>query len=174
MGDYSFEKIIDKLSKFTNADAFICADSYNDTYFMTPRPAVIPGMMINGSLGNKIKNYIQNGVTVKADFYLNTKELSVESYNVIGTIPGEVDDIVFIGAHYDSMWCQGACDDSCSVSVVWTIAKYFSDNEITPYYTLKFAAWAGEEYNRLGSEHYIANKAEGQNIVHYINCGAFG
>jgi len=169
-GEYSFLDVVKRLACFTNADAFLFADYFDDTHFMTPAVCDIPGMTINGSLGKKIKNSIKNGISVEADFYINTKELFVESYNVIGTIPGEVDDIVFVGAHYDSMWCQGACDDSCSVAITFAIAKYFSDNHIKPYYTLKFAAWAGEEYPpKRGSASYI-NKYKNEEIYKYCFC----
>lgn len=173
--DYSFSFISIILRLYTNADAFLCIDHFEDTHFMTPQPQNMPGMTISGNLGEKIKNNIENNVEVTADFYIDLKESYVESYNVIGTIPGEVEKIVFIGAHYDSVWNQGACDDSCSVAITFAIAKYFADNDIKPYYTLKFAAWAGEEYffNR-GSVSYISKHKNHEDYFTCINFGPTG
>ena len=90
-------------------------------------------------------------------------------------IPGErLDEVVIIGAHYDSWWCQGAADDSGSISVVWGIAKYFADNNIKPYYTLKFAAWAGEEQGCRGSKSYVEEYQNQEEFKYYINLGAIG
>jgi len=180
-GDYTYRTVLNLLQSFTNIDAFLCADYNNDTHFMDPIISTLPGMMINGSLGDKIKHGIDEygDGSVTADFYLKSYyNDSVVSYNVIGTIPGEVDDIVFIGAHYDAMWSQGTCDDSCSVSTVWGIAKYVAENFIDkdkqPYYTLKFAAWGGEEKGRYGSRDYIQRNKDNEIYKYCINIGPSG
>jgi len=174
-GDYCFYDVINFLRLRTRFDAYLLADHINETHFMTPFQSLVPGISINGRLGNRIREKIENNKSINADFFINTKELFVESYNVIGTIDGMVDEIVMIGAHYDSMWCQGACDDSCSVSIVFSIAKYFADNNIKPYYTLKFAAWAGEEYpTRQGSESYVLKNKKNEKYRAYINFGPTG
>jgi len=174
-GDWIFNGIATLLELFTDIDAFLLSDYNDDTHFIPTGTAVLPGMAINGSLGNKIRDNLTEEKQVEANFLINSYYFDdVVSKNVIGTIPGEVDDIAFIGAHYDSVWNQGACDDSGSISVVWGIAKYFADNDIKPYYTLKFAAWAGEEYGRLGSEHYVSKYKDEQTFMYCINAGAFG
>ncbi len=180
MGDYCYTLIVPLLRFLFLGTAFLLADRHQDTYFM---PLLVrqslPGITINGSIGTQIKQNMEDygDCSVTADFYLKSSYIdNVVSKNVIGTIPGEVDEIVIVGAHYDSVWCQGAADDSGSVSVVWGIAKYIADKyeNITPYYTLKFAAWAGEDYGRMGSESYVSQYSDEQTFVHCINAAAFG
>ncbi|MCX6666610.1 MAG: M28 family peptidase, partial [Euryarchaeota archaeon] len=80
---------------------------------------------------------------------------SVESYNVIGTIPGEDTSKTFIiSSLYDSWWDQGTADSAIGMGMLLAIAKYFKDNDITPKYNLKFIAFGGEEYGYLGAYSY--------------------
>ena len=134
-------------------------------------------MMINGSLGEKIRKEIEenNDGNVTADIEICLHSFrDIESYNVIGTIPGVSKKIVIVSAHYDGWWGQCSGDDTASVSIVWAIAKYFSDNNIKPYYTLKFAAWAGEEYGCRGSKNYVQKNRFKQQIKYSITLGAVG
>jgi Zn-dependent M28 family amino/carboxypeptidase len=179
LGDYSYKKIV-KFLPLLLGNAFLLVDRHQNTYFMPLLVRqIIPGISIKGDVGDQIKQNmdIYGDCSVTADFYLRSSYIDdVVSKNVIGTIPGEVDDIVFIGAHYDSVWCQGAADDAGSVSVVWGIAKYISDNydEIQPHYTLKFAAWGGEDYGLMGSKSYVSKYSNEQTFVRCVNAAAFG
>ena len=177
-GDYSYAAVVMVLQVFL-ADAFILADRHENTYFMSRNFQKIPGISINGSMCDQIKQNMQiyGDCSVRADFYLKSSYIdNIVSKNVIGTIPGEVDDVVIIGAHYDSVWCQGAADDAGSVSVVWGIAEYISFHYemIEPYYTLKFAAWAGEDYGLMGSKSYVDQYYGDETFIHCINVAAFG
>ena len=159
------------------ANAFILADVNDYAHLDMFGRLDIPGISVNGSLGETIKSKINNnGVgSVTADFYLKTTYFqNVESYNVVGTINGEVDDIVIIGSHYDTVWGPCAADDAGSNSVVWGIAKYIADNEIVPYYTLKFIAWTGEEFAWRGSQSYIAKYEDSETWKYVITLGALG
>lgn len=180
LGDYTFVLVAAELKLVrNNADAFLCSDYNDDTHFMAPFPNVIPGFMINGSLGAQIKNSINLGEDVRADFILNSTFYSdVVSHNVIGEIPGGLhpDQIIIIGAHYDSWWCRGTNDNGNAVAIIWGIAKYYADNNIIPDYTLKFAAWTGEEHGWLGSTHYVMNHIllGNEQIRYYVNLDVVG
>ncbi len=149
------------------AKAFLICDMNSDTHHMYPayglqgdpredivttlkRNIEIPGFCINGTLGGQIND------GAKVDFKITAShEEDAKSYNVIGEIPGSHDGTVIVSAHYDSYWGQCAMDDASGVGVVWGIAKYIKDNDITPYYTMKFIAFGGEEYGTRGSKHYV-------------------
>lgn len=183
----------DKNSDYPLADAFLCADSLDNVHreimnaFLPPsgilwgEPLYIPGFMIDGSLGNQINESITDGIDVTADFALHAfVDRSVTSHNVIGTIPGQLDDkTIVIGAHYDSGWGQCAIDNAVGVGIMFGIAKYFSDYfsdnpDIKPYYTLKFVAAAGEESCGHGVRHYIWENHDNEEIQYYINLDALG
>ena len=169
--------IANPLDDYPKADAFILADVNDDMHFDSNAQLIIPGMVINGSLGKIIKsNIINNGEgTVTAYFKVKTTYFKdVLSWNVVGTINGTVEDIVIIGSHYDTMWGPCAADDAGSNSVVWGVAKYYADNDIVPYYTLKFIAWAGEEFGCRGSRSYINKYRCQENWRYVITLGALG
>ena len=62
-------------------------------------------------------------------------------------------------------------DDAAAVGVVWGVAKYIVDNDITPYYTLKFMAFGGEEFNTRGTRHDIWKHLSGDSdsVIAVIN-----
>ena|GEM_PF-1551417 len=197
----SIRKAAEELYYFTKsnpgypvADAFLCADYREDIHIEGPNAVLlleneilagiklhIPGLLINGSLGNKLNQSITEGETVTVDLTLHAYiNRNVRSYNVVGTIPGKLDDeTIVIGAHYDSEWNQCTIDNAVGVGIMFGIAKYFSDNydyNNRSNYTMKFVAFSGEENIFRGSKFYIwKNYLNGkEKIQYYINLDALG
>jgi len=78
------------------------------------------------------------------------------SQNVIGELAGTVygDEIVVIGAHYDSsLEIQGASDNAGGTALVMELARVFAARGSQR--TLRFVAWGSEELGLRGSVHYI-------------------
>ena len=151
-----------------NVKGFIVMDSQDDTFFMMPSgtssPILArfskPGFSINGSSGKWIKQYLNDpDYVVKADFCSEWTWERVDSWNVIGDVPGKSSKIAMICAHHDSWWNQGTCDQLLSVTMAMGIAKYLIDNDITPELTLRIVAFAGEEWYYHGSKSYVKNHA---------------
>lgn len=167
--------------------AFLVYDCWDDTYFMYPSYAdhghrngswVKPGFSIKGSEGDEIQNYTDNparyDVTadMKSHWYY---DWNVESYNVIGEIPGGSSDKVnIVCAHYDCWWNQGTIDEAAETALVLGIAKYMKENNIQPRYDTKFIAFAGEEHGFRGSKDYIKRHYDEENYSWIINPGNFG
>jgi carboxypeptidase Q len=77
--------------------------------------------------------------------------------NVIADLPGSnPDDVVLLGAHFDS-WdpAQGADDNGSGVAAVLEAARILKSLNIKPKATIRFAFFAGEEQACLGSRAYI-------------------
>lgn len=91
-------------------------------------------------------------------------------YNVVAERKGSADStkIYCIGGHYDSVNNPGAEDNASGNSVTMEVARAMQD--ITPCYTIRFMAFAAEEYGLFGSE-YLANKYRNNedNIVFMLN-----
>ena len=192
------ENLTDRFLKMLFLKAFIVVDEFNNTYFMSPsrfdnfskitRLALIrpeypcPGYSINGSIGEKIEEILQDGGEVKVDIYSKWHYENVKSYNIIGELkgrdPGNVVDIVC--AHYDCWWNQGTIDEAAETALVLGIAKYMKKLEeekgIKPEHTVKFIAFAGEEMGFRGTLDYIKKHVQsGEEKVRYvINPGNFG
>jgi len=85
-----------------------------------------------------------------------------QSANVIGEIKGSThpDEIVLIGAHFDS-WDLGggALDNGANAMMVLDIARQIRRLGIRPGRTIRFALWNGEEQGILGSLGYTRTHA---------------
>jgi hypothetical protein len=79
--------------------------------------------------------------------------------NVIADLPGGslADEIVLLGAHFDS-WdpAQGADDDGSGVAAVLETARILRALGVKPRRTVRFAFFFGEEEALLGSRAYVA------------------
>jgi hypothetical protein len=78
--------------------------------------------------------------------------------NVIGEIPGTDlrDEIVMVGAHYDS-WhaASGASDTAAGCAVALEAARILKAIGAKPRRTIRVAFWAGEEQGIHGSREYV-------------------
>ena len=80
-----------------------------------------------------------------------------KSPNVIAMIPGKVQDILLLTAHYDHLGISdgeihpGADDNASGVSVLLALAKDHLTN-VQPYFTCVFAFFTGEEFGMFGSK----------------------
>ncbi len=77
--------------------------------------------------------------------------------NVIADLTGaSPDEVVLIGAHYDS-WdpAEGADDDGSGVAAVLEAARILKALELQPKRTIRFAFFSGEEEACLGSRAYV-------------------
>lgn len=93
----------------------------------------------------------------------------VESFNVIGRIPGSErpDETIMFSSHWDAYGVgapdaegdtirNGAHDSALGIAGFLEIARHFAAGP-QPERTLLFAAWTAEERGLLGSEYYAGN-----------------
>lgn len=117
---------------------------------------------------NKSKEYIISELkniglsAVELKFRTNNQDF----YNIEAVIPGESDNVLVIGAHYDSAYdSPGANDNASGVAALIEIAKFLVKNK--PKYTVRIAAFTNEEPpfffgKGMGSEQYAGIlKAQG-------------
>lgn len=129
-----------------------CNDNCHD---MPASDTVIPRIYINGSVGKRINDSIDD---YTVDFHLKQRvNKSVVSYNVIGQLNGtDPSKTVIIGCLYDGWFNQATADSAIGMGIVMGVAKYFDDKNITPKYNIKFIGFAGEEAGMRGSKYYEA------------------
>ncbi|UCC94319.1 MAG: M28 family peptidase [Candidatus Omnitrophota bacterium] len=78
------------------------------------------------------------------------------------------DEIIIVGAHYDSCFNPGANDNASGIAVLLELARCISDSQISR--TIKFIAFVNEEppffkTEKMGSRVYARDaKAKGENI----------
>jgi Zn-dependent M28 family amino/carboxypeptidase len=104
-------------------------------------------------------------IEISVDLLRETRGVS----NVVGYLPGESDEYVIIGAHYDHVGLgeqfslepskkgtvhPGADDNASGTAGVIELARWFAKQ---PRHRrgILFIAFAGEEFGLLGSNHYV-------------------
>jgi hypothetical protein len=78
--------------------------------------------------------------------------------NVVADLPGRSlsDEVVLLGAHFDSWdFAQGADDDGSGVAAVLEAARVLRAAGAAPRRTIRFAFFSGEEEACLGSRAYV-------------------
>ena len=75
------------------------------------------------------------------------------SQNVVLTVPGQSDEVIVVGAHYDSVLYPGASDNASGVALILESAMRMinADN----YYTIKYIFFGSEEVGLYGVLNYV-------------------
>ena len=105
----------------------------------------------------------KGGVALELDIQNTFVEHPGMERNVVADLPGaNPDDVVLLGAHFDS-WepAQGADDNGSGVAAVLDAARILKSLGVKTRATLRFVFFTGEEQACLGSRAYTdAHKAE--------------
>ncbi|MCA9698549.1 MAG: M20/M25/M40 family metallo-hydrolase, partial [Myxococcales bacterium] len=121
-------------------------------------------------------------------------EERVEVPNVVAVLPGETDELVVLGAHFDHIGndvngqcrtvvrkeerdgiCNGADDNASGTAMLLELARAYKQSGITPKRTLVFAHFSGEELGLLGS-HALSQQApfDMNKVVAMVNLDMIG
>jgi len=94
--------------------------------------------------------------------------------NVLYTIPGLLNEKIFIGNHRDSWTISGAGDPNSGSAILLEITRAFGklvSKGWKPLRTIVVASWDGEEYGMLGSTEYGEYHLRDlkNNVIAYLN-----
>jgi len=93
----------------------------------------------------------------RAHLTVHMEGKSLSTCNVIAELKGThfPDEIIVIGAHHDTVnEVPGSMDNASGVGMVLELARLYAGRGSRR--TLRFVAWAGEEFSLLGSRHYLS------------------
>jgi carboxypeptidase Q len=133
----------------------------------TPSAEVVPQFTIAVEHYNRIVRLIEKGQTVRLHLELEVEtddELEAMERNVLAEIPGEDpeigDEVVMIGAHFDSWHTgTGATDNGCGSAVMIEamrlLTRLIEETGTKPRRTIRIGLWSGEEQGLLGSRAYV-------------------
>jgi len=95
--------------------------------------------------------------------------LRMFSQNIILTVPGQTEQTIIVGAHYDSMLWPGGNDNASGVALLLENAYTMLEHE--NYYTIIYVFFGAEELNCLGAYYYYEslNKKQRDDIVMMVN-----
>lgn len=135
-----------------------------------------------GRLSRMLKKGIKPRVNVELDseLYLEPKN----NVNIIGEITGSdpklKNEIVMIGAHFDSWHASsGATDNGAGTAVMMEVMRILKASGVRPKRTIRIGLWGGEEQGYLGSIAYAKEhfgdmndekfKKESEQVSAYLN-----
>ncbi|HZS45203.1 MAG TPA: M20/M25/M40 family metallo-hydrolase [Blastocatellia bacterium] len=124
-------------------------------------PAIIPQVTVSVEQYNRMVRMIQRGVHVQVEVNLVARyyDNDPNSFNIIAEIPGTdlKDEVVMLGAHFDS-WHSGtgATDNAAGSAVCMEAFRLIQSLGLKPRRTIRIGLWTGEEEGLLGSRAYVA------------------
>ena len=131
------------------------AGSYDPKTQLAP-----PTFIVTSEHYNRIARLIGDKTKVELAVNLKTRasDAAVDAYNVIAEIPGgsKKDEIVMVGAHFDS-WHSGtgATDNGAGSAVMMEVVRILKALDLKMDRTVRIGLWSGEEEGLLGSKAYV-------------------
>jgi len=117
---------------------------------------------------NRMIRVLAKNVPVRVELNVETKfydETTPNGFNTIAEIPGTdpvlKDEVVLMGAHFDSVAAAtGATDNATGSAAMMEAMRILKTIGVTPRRTIRIVLWGGEEEGLMGSRHPIAAETE--------------
>ena len=112
---------------------------------------------------NRMARILDKGISVKVELTIATKfydETSPNGFNLVaeisGTDPVLKDEVVMLGAHFDSVaYSTGATDNATGSGAMMEAMRILKAIGAKPRRTIRIALWGGEEQGLMGSRAYV-------------------
>ncbi|MEO8077783.1 MAG: M20/M25/M40 family metallo-hydrolase, partial [Acidobacteriota bacterium] len=123
----------------------------------------VPGVTLAVEHYNRMVRVLEKHVPVKVELNLETRfydETTPNGFNTIAEIPGTdpalKDEVVILGAHFDSVAAAtGATDNAAGSGAMMEALRILMTAGARPRRTIRVALWGGEEEGLLGSRAYV-------------------
>jgi aminopeptidase YwaD len=138
----------------------------------TGRPVAFPGVTIEAAAGRALISTMASGTPVRIEVGHEARYVEKESWNVVGELPGESDEQVIVGGHYDSQ-AEGAgvWDNGTGIAATIEIARVLSGSALRR--RVVCVGWGVEEVGLWGSTAYtVEHEAELAAVVGMANLDA--
>ena len=124
--------------------------------------AAVPTVHVAQESYGRIARMVEKGVAVPLELNMQNKFFpeNKASFNLIAEIPGTdpalKDEVVMIGAHFDS-WHSGtgATDNGAGSGVMLEAMRLLKTLNLKPRRTIRIGLWTGEEEGLMGSRAYV-------------------
>src|SRR4249919_2152014 len=97
-------------------------------------------------------------VTLQIDADNKFYDADLDSFNIVADLPGtdKADEVVMLGAHFDSWHTgTGATDNAAGSAVMMEAMRLLKASGVKLRRTVRIGLWGGEEEGLLGSKEYI-------------------
>jgi hypothetical protein len=119
-----------------------------------------PTFVVTAEQYNRIARLLEkkDPVRVRVNLKATASDRDVDGLNIVGEIPGgaKKDEIVMIGAHFDS-WHSGtgATDNGAGSAVMIEVMRILKALNLKLDRTVRIGLWSGEEEGLFGSRAYV-------------------
>jgi hypothetical protein len=109
----------------------------------------------------RIWRILEKGVPVRMELDIRNRFYTDElnSFNIVAEIPGtdRADEVVMVGAHFDSWHAgTGATDNAAGSAVMMEAMRILKATGLPLRRTVRIGLWTGEEQGLIGSREYVA------------------
>jgi hypothetical protein len=112
---------------------------------------------------NRMVRLLARRIPVKVELNVQTEfhdETSANGFNIVAELPGTdpklKDEVVMLGAHFDSVAAgTGATDNAAGSAAMMEAMRILKSIGAKPRRTIRIALWGGEEQGLLGSRAYV-------------------
>jgi hypothetical protein len=123
-------------------------------------PSVLPRVVVAVEQYGRIVRTLEKNIRVTLELNLANKfyDDNLDSFNILAEIRGtdKADEVVMLGAHFDS-WASGtgATDNAAGSAVMMEAMRILKASGQPMRRTVRLALWTGEEEGLLGSRAYV-------------------
>ena len=125
-------------------------------------PPAVPGVIMSAEHYGRIVRSVEKGVPVILEINSQNRffDKDLNSFNIVGEIPGTdpqlKDEVVMLGAHFDSWHAgTGATDNAAGSAVMLEALRILKTLNVPLRRTVRIGLWTGEEQGLLGSRAYV-------------------
>jgi hypothetical protein len=123
-------------------------------------PPVPPQLSVATEHYNRLARLLARGqtVTMEVDVRNTFHDADLGMFNIVAEIPGtdKADEVVMLGAHFDSWHAgTGAVDNASGSAVMMEAMRILKQAGVRLRRTVRLALWTGEEQGLLGSRAYV-------------------
>ena len=135
---------------------------------------ITPGVTLAVEHYNRMMRILDKGVPVTVELDLQTEfydEVDMNGFNLIAEIPGTdlADEIVMIGAHFDSTHgATGATDNASGSAAMMEVMRILKAVGAEPRRTIRIGLWGGEEQGLIGSREYVTSHFGDRNTMELL------
>lgn len=132
-------------------------------------PDQLPIVKVSAECYGRIVRILQKDIPVMLELEMQNRFYDNPTvFNIIAEIPGTdpklKEEVVMLGAHFDSRaLATGATDNAAGSAMLMEAMRIIKALNLKPRRTIRIALWTGEEQGALGSKAYVAQ--------HYRNKG---
>lgn len=143
-----------------NGALFVSGPTPGDGDRTVEGQAVLPQVVLAAEHYGRLLRILDKKIPVTLSINVRNRfvDAPTDVYNVIAEIPGtdKADEVVMIGAHFDSWHTgTGATDNGASSAVMMEAMRIIKATGLKPRRTIRLALWTGEEQGLLGSRAYV-------------------